>query len=81
MILIMILSCPVWESQTDLIRVLSGIKNYITGNKGNASEIAQESPVAEPLKSLEKADTTADDDVDAEFMSYITSDKKAVEPV
>ena len=61
--------------------MMSGIKNYITGNKGNASEIVQESPVAEPLKSLEKADTTADDDVDAEFMSYITSDKKAVEPV
>ena len=60
--------------------MLSGIKNYCTGNKGNASEL-EESPVAEPHKRLEKADATADDDADAEFMSYLSSEKKAVEPV
>ncbi len=59
--------------------MLSGIKNYCTGNKGNASEL-EESPVAEPDKSLEKADATADD-ADDEFTSYLNSEKKAVEPV
>jgi hypothetical protein len=62
---------PIWESSSDLLRVFSGIGNYMTGKSGNAAQYAEE-PAA-PAKTVEEpaAAKADDEEVDAEFADML----------
>ncbi len=62
---------PIYESTGDLMRVFSGIGNYMTGKSGNAAHYAEEH--AAPAKSVEEpAPVKADDEeIDAEFADML----------
>lgn len=62
---------PIYESTSDLLRVFSGIMNYMTGKSGNAAQYAEEH--AAPAKTVEEpAAVKADDgEVDAEFADML----------
>jgi hypothetical protein len=61
---------PLWESQTEIIRVFSGIMNYCMGKSGNAAEYAEETA---PAKTVEEpaAKAVEEEEVDAEFAEML----------
>ncbi len=61
---------PLWESQTEIIRVFSGIMNYCMGKSGNAAEYAEETA---PAKTVEEpaAKAAEEEEVDAEFAEML----------
>jgi hypothetical protein len=64
---------PLWESQTEIIRVCSGIMNYCTGRSGNAVEYAEETAPAKTVEEPAAAPAKAADeeDVDPEFAEML----------
>jgi len=61
---------PLWESQTEIIRVCSGIMNYCMGNSGNAAEYAEETAPSTTVKEP-VAKAAEEDEVDAEFAEML----------
>ena len=61
---------PIWESMDDLFRVLSGIKNYMTGSTPamHAEEPAPAKTVEEPAAAPAKV---GEDEVDPEFAEML----------
>ncbi len=67
---------PLWESQTDIIKVISGIMNYCMGRHGNATQYAAEGTpvktVDEPAKAPPApAKAENEEELDAKFVEIL----------